>query len=50
MKNQTLLKNIKQEFRLWYGLLSFDEIMLNHKLIKIIEHLESHQEFQGTSL
>lgn len=31
---------LKKEFRYWYGMLSTNEIMRNHSLIKIISQIE----------
>ena len=35
-----IVESLKMDFREWYGLLSVDEIINNHKLIRAIESTE----------
>ena len=40
MGSRSALKDLKQEFYTWCGLLSIDEILSNPNLIHVIERLE----------
>ena len=44
MSNETL-KNLRDEFRNWYGMISIEELIENSELVEIIKKIERYFSF-----
>ena len=45
--NKTMLKELRDEFRNWYGTLSVEELVTNFELIEFIKRIEAHFALAG---
>lgn len=41
------LQILKEEFRKWYGMISVEELVSNHKLIEFIKRIENYFALAG---